>query len=760
MRPMVSRNHSLTVVASCMAVLLFPIAAGVLAQQTKASQPSGSSDSTHAVQETGEPIRSSEPRLREAPDDTFSPRDDLNLFGSAVAYSSGGSAHSIIVADVNGDGKLDLLLATYTGAGVLLGNGDGTFQTVRSYSSSAYDASSLAVGDLNGDGTPDLVVAYQQLSETTQEGAVVVFLGNGAGYFQATRSYDSGGIHAAGVALADVNGDGKLDIVVTNVCPFNNGCGTEGTLSVLLGNGDGTFQAAETYGTGGLFPTSVVVADVNGDGKPDLVVGDVASFSNSQGSVAVLLGNGNGTFQTARTYGSGGSNTYISAASIAVADVNGDGKADVVVSSECIDDVCDQGAVGVLLGDGDGTFQTVQTYGSGGYGASGVAVADVNGDGKLDLLVANDCATGSLCKLGFQANSDGAIGVLLGDGDGIFQTAQTYDSGGWGSSGVAVGNLNGDGKLDLLAANACGTTCVGGTGVVGVLLSNDDRPTTITTLSTSADPMMPNQTVTYTATVQSTSGKPIAGTVAFEDSWIPVDTVSLSAGQATYNTSYARTGLHPITAVYSGDPNNAVSTSNTLVESITSMQTKTTTTLATSGSPSFIGQPVTLVATVTWNYGTVPDGELITFYAGTTALGTGATKNGIATLVTSSLDANTHTVKAAYPGDAKFHPSAGTVKQVVEKYSTTTALSSSLNPSAFGQAVTFTAIVVSAGEGSATGKVAFKDGTKGLGTAILSGGVANFQSRLAVGTHPISVQYVGDASHNKSTSSVLDQVVQ
>jgi hypothetical protein len=324
-----------------------------------------------------------------------------------------------------------------------------------------------------------------------------------------------------------------------------------------------------------------------------------------------------------------------------------------------------------------------------------------------------------------------------------------------------VGNVNGDGRIDLFASHYCGVTCIGGDGVVGSVLSNDGKPTTTTTLTSSADPTVQNQTVTYTATVQSPSGKPITGTVTFEDSWTPVTTVSLVASQATYSTAYSAAGLYPITVVYSGDANNAVSTSGTVVESITSARTKTTTKLASSGSPSRPGQPVTFTARVTWNYGTVPNGELVTFYDGTTAMGTGATASGVATFVTSSLTAKTHTIKAAYPGDGTFKPSSGAVKQVVEKYSTTTALSSSLNPSGYKQAVTFTATVTSGGPEPPTGKVAFKDGTTGLGTATLSGGVATLtKSNLAVGTHPITAYYLGDGAYNKSTSSGLDQVVQ
>ena len=159
-----------------------------------------------------------------------------------------------------------------------------------------------------------------------------------------------------------------------------------GSVGVLLGNGDGSFQAAVNYHTAGYFGMALAVADVNGDGKPDPPVtiqrGTIPCSSDSM--VGVLLGNGNGTFQTAVTYSSGG----YAAESIAVHDVNGDGKPDLLVSNQCASygNCTNGGGVGVLHGNGNGTFQTAVSYSSTGI-ADSVAVADVNGDGKPDLLV-------------------------------------------------------------------------------------------------------------------------------------------------------------------------------------------------------------------------------------------------------------------------------------------------------------------------------------------------------------------------------------
>src|SRR3989442_333680 len=191
---------------------------------------------------------------------------------------------------------------------------------------------SVAVGDLNGDGRLDLVVA-NSLANT-----VSVLLGNGDGTFQAARNFDAGlGSGPIWVVVVDINGDGKADVLLANQ--------SRHSLGVLLGNGDGTLQPPMNFDTAGNLPESIAVGDFNGDGKLDVAV---AHFYST--NVTVLLGNGDGTFRPALTFPVGNRNEFV-----AVGDFNGDGTLDVAVASY------NTNTVGVLMGNGDGTFANLPT---------------------------------------------------------------------------------------------------------------------------------------------------------------------------------------------------------------------------------------------------------------------------------------------------------------------------------------------------------------------------------------------------------------
>lgn len=569
-----------------------------------------------------------------------------SLFLAPIVYQFPGrwdnGAASVAVADVNGDGRPDLIAGNKgnisTGIDVRLGNGDGTFQAAKSYAAGG-GPGALAVSDVNGDGKPDVMVAYRCPGNCSS--SVGVLLGNGDGTFQPVVTYDTAGgsnTWSLDVEAADVNGDGKPDLVVAN---GRNGFGTEeGVVGVLLGNGDGTFQAVVTYDSGAVDALAVAVADVNGDGTPDLVLGNWGSVGIGS-AISVLLGNGDGTFQTAMVQIESGG---FKPDSIVIADVNGDGKPDVIVSN--LFDGTDggwHGSVVVFLGNGDGTFRQVGVYDSGGYDATSVAVADVNGDGKPDVLVGNLCVVSWKC-------AKGVVGVFLGNGDGTFQKVITFSA---AASSIAVADVNGDGRPDLMVAH----------GTVSVLWNATAPNLATTVVETSGSPSIRGQSVTFTATVKSTPG--------------------------------------------------------------------------------------------------IPDGETMTFHDGLDVIGTATTANGVAKFTTSTLRLGKHLIEAVYPGDAAFTPGLGTMKQVVELYSTTTALTSTPNPSSRGRAVSFTATVTSAGPNAPTGKVVFMDGTTRIGSAMVANGMATLiKSTLAVGTHPITAHYLGDTADGTSTSQVVEQVVQ
>lgn len=469
------------------------------------------------------------------------------LFHKAQVYNLGVSALSVTLADVNGDGKLDLLVADGGGTlGVSLGNGDGTFAAAQSYSSGGWGTYAIVVGDVDGDGHLDLIATSSCVSsDSCDHGVVSVLLGNGDGSFRAAKTFDSGGADATSVAVGAVNGDRILDIVVADNCVSSGNC-SNGAVTVLLGNGDGTFQAAKSYNSGGQYSSGIALSDVNGDGKLDALISNYCAGDCVQsGNVGVLFGNGDGTFQAAKTYASDNVN------SIAIADMNQDGRPDVLLPTHCAyGSACQHKGVQMMLNNGDGTFQPVQTFFSGGKSATALAVQDVSRDGKLDLIVANYCVSGN--SRGGDCPRGGVVGILPGNGDGTFQTAQKYPSASSHALAIAVGDLNGDGKADLVVAD----------GVVSVLLGAARYVTTATLIS-NLNPSTQGQAVTFTTTV--TSAGPIpTGKVTFKDGSKTIGTVRLNGGVGTFTYSKLTVGTHPITANYRGDNDSANSTSAVL----------------------------------------------------------------------------------------------------------------------------------------------------------------------------------------------------
>lgn len=680
-------------------------------------------------------------------------------FQAAKNYVSGGNnTTAVVVSDLNGDGQTDLVLANQCqiasncnlgSISVLLGNKDGTFQSAQNYFSDGVFAFSVDSGDWNGDGKADLVVVNQCQTSSNCSGTVTVLLGNGDGTFQAPPIYASGGYDTDSVVAGDLNKDGNLDLVVANLCQSNNcNSGNDGSVSVLLGNGDGTFQAAQQYATGGFGSSSVAIGDFDGDGNADVAVANECSTSDcsSGGSVSVLLGEGNGKLQLAQTYSSG-ANTALS---IAIADFDKDGHLDLAIANQCQDSSCQNGAVSVLLGNGDGTFRSAQSYASAGYYTDSIAVGDFNGDGNPDLVVASQCQDSSC--------GNGGVSVLLGNGDGTFQSAQSYNSEGSHADSVVVTDLNGDGAADLVVLNLCqrGDCSV---GTVSSLLGRGNGTFRF------AHPFSSGGQSAYSLVADDFNGDGNKDVVVTNADGTDV---LLGNGDGTFQAAvpYFPGGTFISTGDFSGDhkpdvvvTGGSLSTITVLLNIAAGFRESTTTTLISSPNPSRVNQSVLFTATITAQFGGQPTGT-VTFKQGTTTLGQATVSNGQATLNYSFASPGANSVVAAYSGDSTFAPSSSPpLKQVVLRANTTTALTSSSNPSKYLQPVTFTATVTAQYGGTPTGTVTFKDGNTVLAQVPLNGAVAKYTtSALTKGRHRIVGAYGGDTNF-RASSGIVVQIV-
>ncbi len=395
-------------------------------------------------------------------------------FQQASVFPPGGAVSSFADGDFNGDGRTDLAVEEGDDTvDVFIGRGDGSFQLEGTYGVGS-DPIGIVAGDFNGDGRTDLAVAI-----AAADGDVQVLLGNGDGTFQPPVEY-AVGTYPLAIVASDFNGDGRIDLAVAgwniNAATYN----FPGEVSVLLGNGDGTFRPPVTYGSG---PDSdaIVAGDFNDDGCTDLAVANGGAYPDLTGSVSVLLGNGDGTFRPQVTYGSGpGSDAVVAG------DFNGDGRTDLAVADDGAPPDF-SGSVSVLLGNGDGTFQNQVTYAVG-SGPDAIVAGDFAGNGHLDLAVGNfsfanvsvllgngdgtfqnqvtyavsneptDLITGSFDGNGrtdlVATGHSGTVSILLNNGDGTFSAA--------GPAAITpraaplVADVNGDGTDDALVVDGAG----------------------------------------------------------------------------------------------------------------------------------------------------------------------------------------------------------------------------------------------------------------------------------------------------------------
>jgi hypothetical protein len=333
-------------------------------------------------------------------------------FAPTMNYIVGASPSSVAVADINGDGRLDLIYANANNNTLtaLTNNGGGIFGSNATYSVGNFP-SSVVAADIKGNGKVALICA-NALDRT-----LTVLTNNGNGVFGSNATYIVASSPASPLSIVavDVNGDGKLDLVCGNHALF-------GSILILTNNGSGIFGSNATYGANGEC-TLIKAADVNGDGAPDIICLNPGS---TPCTLFVLTNNGSGAFGSNATYAVDNFDT----SSFVVADVNGDSKRDIVYANPFAN------TLSVLTNNGSGVFGSNATYTVSSPGA--VTAADINGDGMPDLICAN-------------VNSN-TVTVLTNNGSGIFGLASTNTVGGSPDS-VITADVNNDGKLDLICAN-------------------------------------------------------------------------------------------------------------------------------------------------------------------------------------------------------------------------------------------------------------------------------------------------------------------
>ena len=340
--------------------------------------------------------------------------------------------YSVVAADFNGDGIPDLAIADNNECAVivLLGNGDGTFAAPSKTSVTCYPQH-VAVGDFNRDGKADLVVTSEPLESSTGQivaGVATILLGNGDGTFTPMATQYTMGVEPTSIAVADFNGDGITDLAIGPFFPT----GVTYPLMILLGNGDGTFTVAAPVELPAL-PYSIAVGDFNGDGKTDMAV--------ASGGLTVLLGNGDGTFTVGRA-----PTIQVSPTCVQAGDFNGDGKLDLAAMGFPTTASSPSGRLAILTGNGDGTFTPTSTVNipyTTFIADYSMAAGDFDGDGKLDLAVANGAVNN--------------VTIVMGNGDGTFVQSTTLPMG-ISPRDLTAADFAGNGKAGLAVVNSNSTT--------------------------------------------------------------------------------------------------------------------------------------------------------------------------------------------------------------------------------------------------------------------------------------------------------------
>lgn len=643
-------------------------------------------------------------------------------FQPAKSFDVQARPSSVAVADVNGDHHPDLVVSNWfsDSVTVLLGDGHGGVSTSWSYSA-VQDPLWIASGDFNGDGKPDFVAVGGAMPGAANN--VGIALGNGDGTLHDAFAYQYqlngtlGG--SVGLVAGDFNGDGQSDIVAADA---------GNRVTSLLNAGHFVFNVVQPANTVSSISTEgLVAADMNGDGNLDVLASDTNTIST-------LLGNGDGTFKTPLVQSLNQNGTH----KLAVGDFNADGKLDLVYT------IADSTGhtFGVLLGNGDGTFQPspIVTIGTGLITA--IAVGDFNGDGKLDVAIANG-GTGS---------TNSTVSIFLGNGDGTFQLLGTQPTVGIYPLWLAVADLNQDGKLDLVVGNSGNS----GPGSVSVLIGNGDgtfQPTTYPPLAASLSALV----------VADFSGDGIPD-IAVSEIGGAVDVYS-NNGDGTFGLpakSFA--GATPF--YLAASDLNSAGAADLIATVDTSLMVLPNTggshvTLSSSLTPTAFDQQVTFTVTVTPS---VPGSPVSSGLAHLTDAGVALgdvslSSSGSGTFSINSLAVGTHLISGSYAGDANYFARAlPVISQVVNKAATSTALSTSAAVAVVGDALTFSVAVTPATGGIPTGNISLAEGTTVLASTPLdaSGNASFILSNLSAGIHSLAANYAGDNDYLASTALAVN----
>lgn len=672
-------------------------------------------------------------------------------FRPAVQHPVGPGPFEVAAGDFNGDARLDVAVTRSSGITVLLGNGNGSFSPLTTYGGGS---SGIVTADVNNDGVLDLMTPASAL------------IGAGDGTFTAV-GFGNGDL---GVAVADFDGDGDLDVASTRV--------NAAELVLVLGNGDGTFQAPALMPIPPR-PWTVEAEDFDGDGDVDLAVA-----SEYAANVGVLLGNGDGTFSPPVNYG-----FYGYALSLGAGDFDGDGHVDLIAPARI-------NLLAWLRGNADGTFRSSRNVILTNIGDAPLTFSAVRlaGDHPGDFfLEENRCGPGTsvdparTCSItvGFSPTSPGPRRALLEVVDNADGSPRLIELAGhgirlvpfvsWSASGVLYGTPVGAAQLNA-TANVPGSFAYDPTAGTILAAGTHLLRATFTPMETELYEIVESQ-IQLTVqpaplTIAATSatkvfGAPLPAFTITPSGLVNGDTIGSLSGAVAFQTAATATspvGSYVVVPSGLASPNYSISF---VAGALTITPATTTTAVVSSADPSSAFQSVTFTATVT---PTAPGAGLPTgvaeFFDGAASIGQASLVNGSASVTSGALASGAHAISVLYSGEGNFLASSGSMSQTVNSVASSTRAELTVNPtpSAAGAIATLTAVVTALGSGTPSGIVEFFDGPVLLGAATISTSRGRLQGQLPVafgnaGTHTLTAVYRGNASFAGSQSAPVAHTV-